>query len=127
MIGTGPAITIRLIWHNVNDKQSKIKLAYQFLREWLGELKGDYRIQDKELIVAFDSWYLGFEMVEVINELQVNWISKMKKNWRITALVSHNSYPIRQLGIWKDFLEVVNIKVGDFFNRALKPRKVFSI
>jgi len=126
-IGSGPTIPIKLIWHNVHDNKSKIKLAYEFLREWLGNLKDDYRINEKELIVVFDSWYLSFEMVEVINELQVSWISKMKKNWRITAMVSQNSYPVRQLGLWKDFWKVVNIKVGDFFNRALKPTKVFSI
>jgi len=126
-IGSGPTIPIRLIWHNRNDKQSKLRLAYSFLREWLGNLKETYHLDEKEIIVAFDSWYLSFEMVEVINELKVSWISKMKKNWRITAMVSQNSYPVRQLGIWKDFWKVVNIKVGDFFSRALMPNKVFSI
>lgn len=126
-IGSGASIPIRLIWHNVNDKQSKIQLAYLFLRDWLGKLKNTYQLDEKELIVAFDSWYLSSEMVEVLNDLKVSWISKMKKNWRITAIVSQNSYPVRQLGIWKDYLKVVNIKVIEFFNRALKPNKVFSI
>ncbi|RMD46023.1 MAG: hypothetical protein D6834_03040 [Aquificota bacterium] len=126
-IGSGASIPIRLIWHNANDKQSKIQLAYLFLRDWLGKLKNTYQLDEKELIVAFDSWYLSSEMVEVLNDLKVSWISKMKKNWRITAIVSQNSYPVRQLGIWKDYLKVVNIKVIEFFYRALKPNKVFSI
>ena len=87
----------------------------------------DNTIDPKDIVVCFDSWYLTGELTSQLKELGVSWISKIKGNWKITAEVSQNSYPISQPGLWKNEFKVCGIKVKDFFKNILDSERVFRI